>query len=127
MAGGAQVLMRNPSAGQGQGRSVDGTTLDRFVREQLSTTLMKMQPRDGAAADPEQTWCLADDRNELVLFYSLAGDSITLLRTLSRNSYTGLWFDPRTGATRPLEAPASGEAGVVIRKPTAEPWLLLLR
>ena len=127
MAGGAQALMRNPSAGQGQGRSVDRTTLDGFVREQLATRLMNMQPRDGAAADPEQTWCLADDGGESVLFYSLAGASITLLRTLSRNSYTGLWFDPRTGATRPLEAPVSGEAGAVIRKPTAEPWLVLLR
>ena len=84
---------------------------------------MKMQPRDGAAADPEHTWCLADDDGESVLFYSLAGASITLLRALSRNSYTGLWFDPRTGATRPLEAPVSGAAGTVIRKPTAEPWL----
>jgi hypothetical protein len=127
MAGGAQALLRNPSAGQGQGRSVDRTTLDGFVRAQLATTLMKMQPRDGVAADPEQTWCLADDRSESVLFYSLAGASITLLRTLSRNSYTRLWFDPRTGATRPLEAPVSGEAGTVIRKPTAEPWLVLLR
>ena len=127
MAGGAQALMRNPSAGQGQGRSVDRTTLDGFVREQLATTLMKMQPRDGAAADPEQTWCLADDDGESVLFYSLAGASITLARTLSRNRYTGLWFDPRTGNTRPLEAPVSGEAGAAIRKPTAEAWLVLLR
>jgi len=127
MAGGAQALMRNPSAGQGQGRSVDRTTLDGFVREHLAATLMKMLPRDGAAADAERTWCLADDRGESVLFYSLAGDSIALLRTLSRSTYTGLWFDPRAGATRPLEAPISGEAGIVVRKPTAEPWLLLLR
>ena len=127
MTGGAQLLMRNPSAGQGQGRSVDRTTLDGFVREQLAATLTRMQPRDGAAADPEQTWCLADERGESVLFYSLAGPSITLTRTISRNGYTGLWFDPRTGATRPLEAPVSGEAGTVIGKPTAEPWLVLLR
>ena len=81
----------------------------------------------GAAADPEQTWCLADDGRESVLFYSLAGASITLLRTLAQNRYTGLWFDPRTGATQPLEAPVSAQAGTVIRKPTAEAWLLLLR
>jgi hypothetical protein len=119
--------MRNPSAGQGQGRSVDATTLDGFVREQLATTLMKMQPRDGAAADPAQTWCLADDGSQSVLFYSLAGASITLARTLSRNAYTGLWFDPRKGNTWSWEAPVSGKAGNVIRKPTEEPWLLLLR
>jgi hypothetical protein len=127
MAGGAQALMRNPSAGQSQGRTVDRTTLDGFVREQLATTLMKMQPRDGAAAEPERTWCLADDRSERVLLYSLDGASITLRRRLSQNSYTGLWFDPRTGSTRPLEAPVSGEAGTVIRKPTAEAWLVLLK
>jgi hypothetical protein len=127
MAGGAQALMLNPSAGQGQGRSVDRNALDGFVREQLATTLMKMQPRDGAAADPDETWCLADDRSESVLLYSLAGGSITLLRTLSRNTYTGWWFDPRTGATRRVESHISGEAGAVIRKPTAEAWLVLLK
>jgi hypothetical protein len=127
MAGRAQLLMRNPSAGQGQGRPVDRTTLDGFVQEQLATTLVKIQPRDGAAADPKRTWCLADDGSESVLFYSLAGASITLLRTLSRNSYSGLWFDPRTGATWPLEALVSGEAGAIIPKPTAGPWLVLLR
>ena len=51
----------------------------------------------------------------------------TLLDARPRNTYTGLWFDPRTGATRPLEAPVSGEAGAVIRKPTEEAWLVLLR
>ena len=127
MAGGAQVLMRNPSGGHGQGRTVDKTVLDGFVREQLATTLMNMKPRDGVAADPEQTWCLADDRSESVLLYSLAGSSITLLQALPRNSYTGLWFDPRTGNTRPLESPISASAGAVIQKPTVEAWLVLLR
>jgi len=105
MAGGAQALMRNPSAGQGQGRPVDRTALDGFVREQLATTLMKMQPRDGVAADSEQTWCLADDGSQSVLFYSLAGASIKLLRTLAQNSYRGC------GSTRAREHAASGNAG----------------
>ena len=127
MAGGAQALMRNPSGGHGQGRTVDQTTLDGFVRGQLATTLMNMQPRDGVAADPEQTWCLADDRRESVLLYSLGGSAIALLRALPGKVYTGLWFDPRTGNTRLLEAPVSATAGAAIQKPTAEPWLLLLR
>ena len=88
------------------------------VRVQLATTLMKMQPPDGAAAGPQQTWCLADDHSDSVLFYSLAGLSITLLDALPRNSYTGLWFDPRKGNTRSLEAPVLGKACAVIRKPT---------
>jgi hypothetical protein len=127
MAGGAQVLMRNPSGGHGQGKTVDRTPLDGFVREQLATALMDMKPREGVAAAPEQTWCLADDHNATVLLYSLSGPTITLLRELSQNPYTGLWFDPRTGDTRPLQMPVAATAGATIEKPTAEPWLLLLR
>jgi hypothetical protein len=106
---------------------VDRTPLDGFVREQLAAILMDMKPRDGVAAGPEQTWCLADDRNATVLLYSLSGPTITLLWELSQNPYTGLWFDPRTGDTRPLQMPVAATAGAAIEKPTAEPWLLLLR
>jgi hypothetical protein len=88
---------------------------------------MNMKPRDGVAADPEQTWCLADDRRDTVLLYSLAGSDIRLLQRLPQSSYTGLWFDPRTGDTRPAETAASGNGAAVIHKPTTESWLLLLR
>lgn len=121
MAGGAEALMLNPSAGQGQGRTVDRTPLDAFVREHLAPVLMKMKPRDGVAADPEHTWCLADDADDYVLLYSLAGDSIRLLDPLRGIRYQGLWFDPRTGDTHP-----AGPASTEIRKPSAEPWLLLV-
>jgi hypothetical protein len=121
MAGGAQALMRNPSAGQGQGTTADRTPLDGFVRQNLESVLMKMQPRDGVTSDPQQAWCLADDRSQSVLLYSLAGESIGLVKPLP-GKYTGVWFDPRTGNTRPLE----GEAGMTIRKPTADAWLLWL-
>ena len=125
MAGGAQALMRNPSGGHGQGRTVDLAPLDAFVRQHLSRVLMKMQPRDGIAADPQRTWCLADDQNDVVLLYSLSGPSITLSRRLARAAYSGLWFDPQSGNTRPLESPAA--MGEAISKPDANPWLLLLR
>jgi len=123
MAGGAQALMRNPSAGQGQGTTVDRTPLDGFVRERLAGVLMKMSPRDGVTEDAQRAWCLADEREELVLLYSLDGESIMLAKPLAGSRYTGVWFDPRTGNTRPLE----GAAGMAIRKPTAEAWLLWLR
>jgi hypothetical protein len=122
MAGGAQALMRNPSAGQGQGTTVDRTPLDGFVRGRLAGVLMKMSPRDGVAADAARAWCLADERLESVLLYSLAGESIDLAKPLPGRGYSGLWFDPRSGVTRPLE----GAAGTAIRKPTPEPWLLWL-
>ncbi|MEI9976876.1 MAG: DUF6298 domain-containing protein [Ignavibacteriota bacterium] len=100
MAGGAEALMLNPSAGQGQGRTVDRTPLDGFVREHLAEVLMKMRPRDDVAAD---AWCLSDDAYRSVLIYSLAGDSIRLTHAMGG---PGLWFDPRSGATHPARLPA---------------------
>jgi hypothetical protein len=122
MAGGAEALMRNPSGGQGQGSTVDRTPLDGFVERQLAQVLMKMQPRDGVTDDPERAWCLADERSEAVLLYSVAGDAIKLAKPLPGTHYTGLWFDPRTGDTHPLKDVVGSE----IRKPTADGWLLWL-
>ena len=73
MAGGAEALSLNPSGGQSQGSAVGHSPFDDFVRDHLATTLMTMQPRDGIASD---AWCLADDREQSVLLYSLTGDSI---------------------------------------------------
>ncbi|MET0646633.1 MAG: DUF6298 domain-containing protein [Pyrinomonadaceae bacterium] len=126
MAGGAQALMRNPAAGQSQGEQSDRTKLDPFVREHLSGVLMQMSPLDGLLEDPSNNWCLADADGRAVLVYTLAGASVTLARALPRAAYAGLWFDPRTGDTRPLDAPRSWDEGTVINKPSGEDWLLLL-
>src|SRR5215207_4909639 len=126
MAGGAQALMRNPAAGQSQGAQSDRTNLDAFVREHLSQVLMGMSPLDGLLEDAAHNWCLADARGDAVLVYSLTGSSFKLARALPRTAYAGLWFDPRTGETRPLDAPPSWAEGTTIRKPTGEDWLLLL-
>jgi hypothetical protein len=125
MAGGAEALMRNPSAGHGQGRTVDRTTLDKFVQENLAKDLMNMNPRDGVVAEPEQTWVLSDDHAESLLIYSVAGPSITLTKGLGKTRYSAVWFDPRTGETR--AAVLSGEAGSVMEKPSGDAWLVLLR
>ena len=127
MAGGAQALLRNPAAGQSQGAETDRTLLDAFVREHLATVLMKMTPRDNVLADAARTWCLADDQSDAVLIYSLAGPAITFAQTLRQKEFNGVWFDPRTGKTRPFEPPVSGNQGTTIQKPTEEDWLLLLR
>jgi hypothetical protein len=126
MAGGAQALMRNPAAGQSQGAQSDRTKLDPFVRERLSPSLPRMSPLDGVLEDAANNWCLSDPPSETVLIYSLNGPSVTLARALPRTVYTGLWFDPRTGETRPLDAPPSWGKGTTINKPTGEDWLLLL-
>ncbi len=127
MAGGAQAIMQNPSGGHGQGRLLDRTTLDPFVREHLADVLMKMQPRDGVVENPDRNWCMADERRDSVLLYSLSGDSIRLHQALPKDAYSALWFDPRTGKTQPLVGSVPHQAGDAITKPSSDAWLLLLR
>ncbi len=127
MAGGAQAIMQNPSGGHGQGRTLDRTTLDPFVREHLADLLMKMQPRDGVLEGSDHNWCMADDRRDVVLIYSLSGDSIQLREGLPKASYSALWFDPRSGKTQAFAGAVPHRAGETIAKPSGEAWLLLLR
>lgn len=126
MAGGAHVLMRNPSAGQSQPIAADAVLLDRFVREKLGAVLPKLEPRDGWLADAERNWCLAD-AGENLLIYSLEGESIALAEGFPRGKYQGTWFDPQTGKTQPLDASTQFSVGAGIAKPSATDWLLLLR
>jgi hypothetical protein len=88
--------------------------------------LMRMSPLDGLLEDAANNWCLSDARSDAVLIYTLAGSSFKLTRALPRADYAGLWFDPRTGDTRPLDAPPSWDKGATINKPSSEDWLLLL-
>jgi hypothetical protein len=88
---------------------------------------MNMEPRDGAAADADNNWCLADFKDQSVLFYSLSGPSIRLSKALLQSRYQALWFDPRTGTVKNADAPINGRAGDAIMKPSVETWLVLLR
>jgi hypothetical protein len=126
MAGGSQVLMRNPAAGQSQGVAAEASAIDQFVRSQLATILMRMIPRDGWLEDAERNWCLADGGDN-VLLYSLEGDAITLARALPRARYEGIWFDPRSGKSQPLASSTRFDSGASLAKPSAGDWLLLLR
>jgi hypothetical protein len=131
MAGGAQVLTRNPTAGHGQGRDVDRTALDGFVQQHLAGDLADMLPRDGwvRQGKGERNWVLADERRRSVLVYSLAGPTIGFTRALAQGQrqYQALWFDPRTGRTSAAAlAPQFGDAAMII-KPDEREWLLLLR
>lgn len=119
--------MRNPTAGHGQGRSIDRDPLDPFVQDYLSDRLMYMEPRDGMLVNPEQNWMLADAENRTVLLYSLSGPEIILQQKLRKQKFQGVWFDPGTGKTMPAKLPERLKKGTSISKPTAENWLFLLR
>ncbi|MGH8336878.1 MAG: DUF6298 domain-containing protein, partial [Gammaproteobacteria bacterium] len=125
MAGGAQSLSRNPTAGHDQGGIIDRTTLDGFVQDRLAPVLMKMNPRDGLLGDAENAWALTDESDENVLLYSLTGDAISVIQPLKR-VYHGVWFDPRTGNTQAIEEPVSLVTPAMVRKPSAKDWLLFL-
>jgi hypothetical protein len=126
MAGAAQVLTRNPTAGHGQGRAVDRTPLDGFIQARVADVLTTMVPQDGWVADGERNWVLADGGQSALLVYSLAGDAIELTRALG-GAYRGMWFDPRSGEVLPAQLPAQLALGTRLPKPDERAWLLLLR
>lgn len=127
MAGAAQVLTRNPTAGHGQGREVDRTPLDGFVQARLADVLADMMPRDGWVLDAERNWVLVDEAGSAVLLYSLGGEAIVLARALGQDGYEGTWFDPRSGQALPASVPAQMRQGTRLAKPDGRAWLLLLR
>ena len=127
MAGGAQVLMRNPTAGHGQGRSIDKDPLDNFVQQHLASNLMHMQPQDGLLANDAQNWFLGDNQHQSILLYSLSGADITVNKKLKEKNFTGIWFDPRTGQTQAAALPKTIKKKTIIHKPTSDNWLLLLQ
>jgi hypothetical protein len=126
MAGAAQVLMQNPTAGHGQGRSVDRNRFDDFVKQYLYKTLYKMLPRDGMLVDEKQNWCLADDPNKTILLYSINRPTIQLAKTFNQKQYKAIWYDPRTGKTTAVTPTIELVEGSEIKKPSSEEWLLLL-
>jgi hypothetical protein len=126
MAGGAEVLMRNPAAGQSQGVAADAAAFDQFIRTQLGIVLTRMFPRDGWITDAERNWCLADTGDH-VLIYSVSGENIGIDNGFPSGRYEGIWYDPHGGKSQPLASSTRFATGAVIAKPSAAEWLLLLR
>ncbi|MEO7580614.1 MAG: DUF6298 domain-containing protein, partial [Massilia sp.] len=125
MAGGARVIMRNPTAGHGQGREADRTPLDAFVQSRLSAVLADMLPND-ALVDARRNWALADAARRHVLLYAPDGAAIVLRAALPA-SLRGTWFDPKSGQTREAALPAQLVAGSSIATPDSGGWLLYLQ
>jgi len=127
MAGAAQVLTQNPTAGHGQGRVTDHTAFDTFVQQHLATRLQELQPATGLVSNSDSNWVLATPRQETVVVYSLSGAGFTLSQSLRQKPVSGLWFNPKTGRSVPLDLPKRWRKGVSLSKPTAENWVLLLK
>jgi Family of unknown function (DUF6298) len=122
MAGGALVLLRNQI-----NERKDRMTFYAFVQKYLSDILMRMDPQDQLLENNKQNWCLADDNNNSLLIYSLSGTAITWSKDLAKRGYSGVWFDPLTERTLPLEGIKMIRKGTVIQKPSKTNWLLLLQ
>ena len=118
-------LAAPPSSPERRGAQADAI-LDKFIADHLTADLMKMSPVDGLVEDGVHNWVLAGSTTDAVLIDARAGQSIRLARALPRQRYSGLWFDPATGATREV-GEVVGTPGTVIPKPDTNEWLLLLR
>jgi hypothetical protein len=126
MAGGAQVIMRYRAFEQKGSDIPDLTHFNAFVRDELASVLMTMEPRDGWIEEPDRNWCLADRNGRHVLIYSLTGPDFKVQHPLAQPERLAQWVDPRTGATTPAQ-PVRGLPGELITKPDTRAWLLWLK
>jgi len=119
MAGGALPLLADYAASQPLKSERDDRAFLRFVHEHIATVLAQMHPVDVAT----DVWCLADNKGDNQLYYSRAGERLTLNRSRRPRNSLCIWFDPKTGTSQPAQL----EAGSTIAKPTSAAWLLLVQ
>lgn len=73
-------------------------------------------------------WCLANPEKTYVVYVRGTSQPVTL--TLGSNqarAWRAEQFDPRTGARRPLAAPAAGGLPYEFRPPDAQDWLVIVQ
>lgn len=127
LMGGASSPSSLRSMEDGRSKSLSNDeVIDKFIRENLSTDLMKMHPVDDLVSDPTENWVLAGETTDAVLIYSKAGETLSFAKNLPLNNYAGTWFDPATARSRDA-GQLMGQAGVRIMKPDGKAWLLQLR
>jgi hypothetical protein len=118
-------LAAPPSPGERRGAQAD-VIVDKFIAEHLAADLMKMNPVDGLVEDGAHNWVLGGSGTDALLIDARTGASFKLAKALPHPQYSGLWFDPATGATKDAGI-VTATAGTVIDKPDGNEWLLLLR
>jgi hypothetical protein len=117
---GAYPLLNDFAAAQPLKIDRDDRALFAFLREHAADLLPQLTPAPELATD---AWALADERRQSILLYSPAGETIALAKPLFPRARLALWFNPATGKTEP----ATLDAQLPLKKPTADPWLLLVR
>ena len=88
MAGGAYAI----TSYDGMNTSKGTDSFVKFVNENLSDQLWKMNIDDTTIADPENNWCLSDP-GKTYLVYTLDGARIHM--ALPHGDYQYRWFCPR--------------------------------
>jgi hypothetical protein len=117
---GAYPLLNDFAAAQPLKIDRDDRALFAFIREHAADLLPQLSPTPDIATD---AWVLAGKDRRTILLYSPAGETITLCEPLYPRARLTLWFDPATGKT----VPATLDNSLTLTKPTAAPWLLLVR
>ncbi len=117
---GAYPLLNDFAAAQPLKIDRDDRALFAFLREHAADLLPKLTPAPELAPD---AWALADARRQSVFLYSPAGETIALTKPLFPRARLALWFNPASGQT----LPATLDGQLPLKKPSAEPWLLLVR
>lgn len=123
MAGAAQVIYRNPTAGHDQRLRV-GNRFDGFFNKYLAEMYHWMRPVDGCLQDEANNWAMCTRKRDAWLLYSLANGKLYPLFDGVR--YKHLWYQPEEGIVIQGDE-MEIRHGKEIKKPDNRNWLLLLK
>lgn len=125
MAGAAQVLMRNPTAGHDQGHSFDATPLDAFICKHLADVLPELEPDDTLCCDTLSDFAMSNREGTALLFYSLKGRTIALRQPLKVREIRMVWYSPKNNKV--FECLQQISAYQELLKPDEGEWLLYIQ
>ena len=124
MAGAAQIIYRNPTAGHGQ-RLITGNPFETFFNERLATIYHRMKPIDGYLEMPTENWAMCTDDKQTWALYSINESDLVVTQDIGCGM-KATWYQPDT--KKVIEVPSlDATKGTLIDKPDARCWLLILQ
>ena len=117
---GAYPLLNDFAAAQPLKIDRDDRALFAFLREHAADLLPALTPAPELA---HGAWVLADANRRTVLLYSQSGETVRLTEPLPKPQRLALWFNPASGKTQPAILDASDS----LKKPSSDPWVLMVR
>jgi hypothetical protein len=126
MAGAAQVLLRNPTAGHSHGLKPESHPIDGFIRRYVGIGLLKLTPSSSPRPEPGDVWTLTSEDRRSILLYSAIGAYVPVETVAPHSRYRVVWCNAQDG--RVVAETDSFDPALLqsLKKPDESAWLAWL-